>query len=109
MSSPTPPAGGTDPEAVYVVIHNGIVTFVGSNTMAVSGFAPEHFRGRHDDHDRVARLFKEGWTGRFSEHVRIQERDGNWTWRLADGVRTIDPSGEPHTVAELRKVEGPVV
>jgi PAS domain-containing protein len=111
MPAPAPP--DLD-DVVHIILSNGVVTFVGSNTVQVSGLPPEHFHGRHvldlvhpDDRLQVERLLTPGWTGRFSEHIRIQEVSGAWAWRVAEGVRTVDASGEPQSVLELRKIGPP--
>jgi PAS domain S-box-containing protein len=111
MPVPAPPRQGT---VVHVMLKNGVVTFVGSNSQSVSGHAPGHFEGRHvrdlvhpDDLPRIEVLVAPGWTGRFSERFRVQERDGVWTWRQAEGVRTVDAAGEPRAIMELRKIDPP--
>jgi PAS domain S-box-containing protein len=108
------PAPADQDDAVYIIVRNGVVTFVGSNTSDVSGYAPSHFEGRHvldlihpDDHSQLEEALRPGWTGKFNKYVRVQDADGAWTWRAISGVRTIDASGQPRTVAELRKVDTP--
>lgn len=107
-------AGTTESKgAIHVVVHNGLITFVGADCTDLAGHPPDYFHGRHvhelvhpDDRVRLDRTFVPGWTGRFTEHFRVQEASGDWTWRRADGVRTMDASG-PHTVMELRTIDGP--
>jgi PAS domain S-box-containing protein len=101
-------------ETTHIVIHNGVITFVGANCFDIVGQPPGYFQGRHvhelmhpEDQVRLNNVFRPGWTGRFSEHFRVRNASGEWTWRRADGVRTVDESGEPHTVMELRHAEGP--
>jgi hypothetical protein len=91
-----------------------VITFVGANCLEATGHPPDYLHGRHvhelihaDDQSRLNRVFVPGWTGRFSEHFRVRDASGEWTWRRADGVRTVDATGEPHTVMELRVADGP--
>jgi PAS domain S-box-containing protein len=109
-----PPQGEAEPPSVYCVLHEGVVTFVSSTSTAVGGFAPEHFHGLHvsavihpDDVAHVERFLEPGWTGEISAMVRVQESDGQWSWRAAEGVRTRDPQGKHSAAVVLRKVAWP--
>lgn len=95
---------------VYCVVHEGIVSFVGGGSKDVSGHAPYHFEGKHvltlvhpDDLGRVSRLLDAAFTGTFDTTFRILDSDGTWTWRRAEGVRTIDADGQPQAVFGVRR------
>ena len=77
MSQPDKRA--TSPPPVFCVLHEGIVTFVSSSSVDVSGLAPESFKGRaaieivHPaDRPRVSPYLEPGWSGTFKEQVRVQ-------------------------------------
>ncbi len=100
--------------AVYCILHEGIVTFVSSACDRVSGHSFQHFSGRQafdlvhpEDKANIEAYFLEGWEGAFQTSFRLQDADGAWTWRRADGVRTIDPNGQPSAIAALRKIDAP--
>jgi PAS domain S-box-containing protein len=100
---------------VYCILHEGIVTFVSSACDRVSGHSFAHFHGRQalelvhpDDQRNVEPYFADGWEGVFRASFRLQDVDGAWTWRQADGVRTIDDNGHPSAICTLRKVDAPL-
>ena len=99
---------------VYCGVHEGRVTLVSSSSLGVSGIAPETFAGspiaeviHPDDHARLAHFLAPGWSGSFSETVRVRDADGNWSWRMMRGVRTIDAEGRASAVVRLKKIDEP--
>lgn len=99
---------------VYCVLHEGKVTLVSSSSLDVGGIAPEAFVGtpvtdivHPDDLARLAKFLEPGWSGSFSEPLRLRDADGNWSWRMARGVRTIDADGRPSAVVRLKKIGEP--
>jgi PAS domain-containing protein len=105
-----------EPEAprVHCILHDGVVTFVSAHSLEVSGLPPERFQGKRaldlvhpDDHEGIMPLFAPGWEGIIDARFRIQEADGAWTWRHAEGVRTIEADGHASTIVTLRKIDAP--
>ena len=105
---------GKPSTVVYCVVHEGRVTLVSSSSRDVSGIAPETFAGspvadviHPDDHARLAHFLAPGWSGSFSETVRVRDADGAWSWRMMRGVRTIDEEGRASAVVRLKKIAEP--
>jgi PAS domain S-box-containing protein len=96
---------------VYFILHNGVVSFVSSSLFDVSGNLPSSIQGRAaldlvhpDDREQLLQYFVPGWEGRLEVNVRVQQADGSWQWRRAEGVRTIDAEGHASAVVTLTKV-----
>lgn len=110
----TAKARGKPSSVVYCVLHEGRITLVSSSCLDVSGIAPEAYTGASptefvhpDDQPRIAQLLEPGWSGSFSEAIRVRDADGGWSWRMARGVRTIDASGQHSAVVRLKKIDAP--
>jgi PAS domain S-box-containing protein len=102
------------PPVVYCVLHEGRVTNVSGASREVSGIAPDTFVGKPltdfihpGDLARVAPFFQPGWSGSFSELMRLRDADGSWSWRMMRGVRTIDDDGRPSAVVRFKKIPDP--
>jgi PAS domain S-box-containing protein len=99
---------------VYCIVRDGVVSFVSSTSKDVGGFAPEHFQGQlaldlihPDDRAQFEHLTSPTWEGVVSATFRVQDADGGWSWRRAEGVRTADADGLPSTVVAIDRVDGP--
>jgi PAS domain S-box-containing protein len=106
-------AQGTEP-LVHCILHDGVITFVSANTADVSGFSAEHFQGRRwmeivhpDDQPALMPFAAPDWEGIIDTTFRMQDANGGWTWRHAEGVRTIEADGHPSTIVTLRKIDEP--
>jgi PAS domain S-box-containing protein len=105
---------GAEPLRVHCILHDGVVTFVSALAEQVSGLTPERFQGRAwhdivhpDDREPLLRFSEPGWEGLIDATFRMQDADGAWTWRRAEGVRTIDAEGRPSSIITLQKIEPP--
>jgi PAS domain-containing protein len=99
---------------VHVILHDGVITFVSSTSVQVSGIPPERFHGlraldlvHDDDREPLLKFTAPGWEGIIEATFRVRDLDGNWSWRHAEGVRTIDPDGGSSTIVTLRKIDPP--
>ncbi len=99
---------------VYFILHDGVVSFASSSLFEVSGNSPATIQGRRaldlvhpDDREQLMRYFAPGWEGRLDARVRVQQADGRWEWRRAEGVRTIDADGHASAVVTLTRLEEP--
>jgi PAS domain S-box-containing protein len=100
--------------SVHVILHDGIITFVSSTSAQVSGIPPERFHGKRaidlvheDDRDRLQRFTAPGWEGIIDVTFRVRDADGAWSWRHAEGVRTIERDGTGNTIISLRRIDPP--
>ena len=102
------------PSVVYCVLHEGRVTLVSGASVDVSGNLPESFVGRPltdfvhpDDLARVEPFLRPGWSGSFSEAIRLRDADDTWSWRMMRGVRTIGEDGRPSAIIRFKKIADP--
>jgi len=114
LAAEPPSSLPAEPHEVHCVLHDGVVTFVGSATTLVTGLPPEHFHGMHvsevvhpDDLRHVERFMAPGWTGEISVTFRVQDIEGRWRWRSARGVRAAGPPGQYSAVVVLRDADPP--
>ena len=102
-----------DPRVVHCVLHEDVITFMSANSKEICGFSPEHYQGRPlsefvhpEDHGALAPLAAPDWEGIIDAQFRMRGVDGVWTWRHAQGVRTVDADGGS-SIVTLRKVDPP--
>jgi PAS domain S-box-containing protein len=95
---------------VLFVLHDGVVSFVSSASVDVSGISPEELHGRNaldfvhpDDRERLLPYFAPGWQGVIDARVRVRQADGSWQWRHVEGVRTLDADGHGSAVFKLTR------
>ncbi len=96
---------------VLCEVHNGVITYVSENAVAVSGREPAEFVGRSfidvvhpDDRPGLARYFAAGWSGPIGATFRIFDASGDWSWREARGGRLVDEFGNYNSVIVLRDI-----
>jgi PAS domain S-box-containing protein len=95
-------------------LHEGVITFVSANSVDLSGHPPERFQQSHwtdvvhpDDHEPLMKFTAPDWEGIVDATFRVQDADGAWTWRRAEGVRTIEADGRPSVIVTVRKIDSP--
>lgn len=105
---------GAEPPLVHCILHDGVITFVSSTSVEVSGYPPERLHGRGwmefvhpDDQPALMRFAGPDWEGIIEATFRVQDADGAWTWRHAEGVRTIESDGSASTIVTLKKIDDP--
>ena len=109
-----PSRQGAEPPLVHCILHEGVITFVSANSAQASGHPPERFQGRGwqefvhpDDQAALLQFAAPDWEGIIDCTFRVQDADGAWTWRRAEGVRTIEADGKPSTIVTVRKIDEP--
>jgi PAS domain S-box-containing protein len=109
-----PRGHAAEPPLVHCILHEGVITFVSANSVQTSGHPPERFQGHGwlefvhpDDQASLMQFAAPDWEGIIDATFRMQDADGAWTWRRAEGVRTIEADGKPSTIVTLRKIDAP--
>jgi PAS domain S-box-containing protein len=104
----------TEPPVVHCILHDGVITFVSSTLLELSGLPPERFHGRRaidlvhpDDCDALQRFREPGWEGIIDASFRVEDASGAWIWLRAEGVRTIDDDGSTSAILTLRQIDDP--